>query len=88
MIVLTARCATSKVSMAEFDVEAARRRHDSILSDVRRLRDGINADVIDFYKNEVPNSEEAQRRAIDGMRKYLDLASKRIDDLFKGELRR
>jgi len=65
----------------EFDKEAARRRHNEIIEEAQRIRDGLTRDVIDYYYNSHPDSEEEEVSLKAGMRKYLDIAYDRIGDL-------
>ena len=73
--------------MADFDQGEARARHEAMMRQVQRIRDGINVDVLEYYWDRVPQSEEQERENIEGLRKYLDIAYERIDDLFKNSLR-
>jgi hypothetical protein len=70
----------------EFDKNAAATRHDAIIKDVQWIRDGLTKDVIDYYYNSYPDSTEAEQKQHAEMRKYLDLAWNRINDLLKGKL--
>lgn len=66
----------------EFDTAAARERHNEIISQAQRIRDGLTKDVIDYYYNSYPKTAEEERENWAGMRKYLDIAYNRIDDLY------
>lgn len=65
----------------EFDKEAARERHNEIIREAQRIRDGLNKDVIEYYYESYPESEEREREYRLGMRKYLDIAYERLRDL-------
>lgn len=69
-----------------FDKQTALERHSAILREVKRIRDGINIDVLDYYWERRPDTEEEEREFREGMRKYLKIAAERIDDLLKGKL--
>jgi hypothetical protein len=65
----------------EFDKEVARERHDEIIREAQRIRDGLTKDVVDYYYESYPESEEEERGYRLGMRKYLDIAYERLRDL-------
>lgn len=65
----------------EFDKEEAGRRHDEYIREVQRIRDGLDKDVVEYYYNYYPDSEQEKREQNAGMRKYLDIAHDRIADL-------
>ncbi len=70
----------------EFNREAAAIRHEELLREIERMRDGINADVIEFYlRNPETAKEESEKR--EGIRKYLRIAEQRINDLLDNWLR-
>jgi endonuclease YncB( thermonuclease family) len=70
--------------MAEdFDKEAVALRHDEIIREAQRIRDGLTRDVIDYYYNYYPDSEEEERKQKRGMREYLVVAVERINDLLR-----
>jgi predicted solute-binding protein len=67
----------------EFDTSGAAERHDYIIREAQRIRDGLTRDVIDYYYDSYPDSEEKQREQIAGMRKYLDIAYRDLDNLIR-----
>ncbi|MCX6797383.1 MAG: hypothetical protein NTX98_02805 [Candidatus Doudnabacteria bacterium] len=67
--------------MSEFDKHAARERHDEIIRDAQRIRDGLTKDVIDYYYDSYPESEEEEREQEAEMRRYLNIAHDRLNDL-------
>lgn len=67
----------------EFDTRGAATEQREFLARVQRMRDGINADVIDYYYNRAPRSEEESRANREGFRRYLRTARERIDDLLR-----
>ena len=69
-----------------YDKAGAAREHDAIIAEVQRIRDGLSKDVIDYYYSRYPSSEEDESDIRAGMRKYLRMASQRIDDLLNGKL--
>ncbi len=68
-----------------FDKEAAARRHNEIIAEVERIRDGLTRDVINYYYSD-PTSEDEERAKREGMRKYLKIASDEIYNLLNGKL--
>jgi hypothetical protein len=68
-----------------FDKDLAAQRHNEIISEVERIRDGLTRDVINYYYND-PVSEEEEKAKHDGMRKYLKIASDEIYNLLNGKL--
>lgn len=72
--------------MADFDVEAASRRQHEILVWVEEIRDMISKEVINYYWDEIPESEEKNASNREGMRKYLIQARDRINRLLDGAL--
>ena len=76
----------SEEHMADFDQGEARARHEAVMQEVQSIRDGINVDILDYYWDRAPQSEEDERENIEGLRKYLDVAYERIDELFKNSL--
>lgn len=69
----------------EFNRELAAERHNGIIREVERIRDGLTRDVINYYYSD-PASEEEERTKRDGMRKYLKITSSEIDNLLNGKL--
>ena len=67
-----------------FDKDAAAQRHNEIIKEVERIRDGITRDVINYYYND-PTSEDEEKSKREGMRKYLKIASDEIYNLFNGK---
>jgi len=72
--------------MADFDVDAASRRQREILVWVEEIRDMISKEVINYYWDEIPESEEKNVSNREGMRKYLVQARDRINRLLDGAL--
>ena len=68
-----------------FDRDLAAERHDDIIRDVQRIRDGLTKDVIDYYYSD-PTSEDEERIKNEGLRKYLQIAVEEINDLLNGKL--
>ncbi|MCL5666757.1 MAG: hypothetical protein M1383_03230 [Patescibacteria group bacterium] len=68
-----------------FDQNLAAERHYEIIREVERIRDGLSADVINYYHKD-PATEEEEKSQHEGMRKYLKIASERINDLLNGKL--
>lgn len=68
-----------------FSIERAAEEHESIITNVQRIRDGISKDVIDYYYNN-PETEEQEQTKREGIRRYLLEASERIDTLLKTKL--
>lgn len=68
-----------------FDVNLAAERHNEIIREVERIRDGISQDVINYYYKD-PTSEDEERSQREGMRKYLKIASDEIYNLLNGKL--
>jgi hypothetical protein len=68
-----------------FDQSAAAERHNAIINEVQRIRDGLTRDVIDYYYSD-PQSEDEERTKREGMRKYLKIASDEIYQLLNGRL--
>ena len=60
-----------------FDQNLAARRHNEVIREAQRIRDGLTRDVIDYYYND-PTSEDDERAKREGMRRYLQIA---IDEL-------
>lgn len=68
-----------------FDKDRAAERHQEIIREAERIRDGLSKDVIDYYyKN--PSTEDEEKEQRRGMRKYLELANERIRELLNGKL--
>lgn len=68
-----------------FDTEAAARRHNEIITEVERIRDGLTRDVINYYYSD-PMSEDEEKTKHDGIRKYLKIAYDEIYNLLNGKL--
>ncbi len=68
-----------------FDREAAAQRHNEIISEVVRIRDGLTKDVINYYYND-PVTEDEETAKREGIRKYLQIASDEIYSLLNGRL--
>jgi hypothetical protein len=68
-----------------FDTNLAGERHNEIIREVEKIRDSLSADVINYYYKD-PISEDEEKTQHDGMRKYLKIASERINDLLNGKL--
>jgi len=68
-----------------FNIEGAAEKHESIIRDIQRIRDGISKDVIDYYYGN-PETEEEEREKREGMRRYLLEARERIDDVLESKL--
>ena len=66
----------------EFDQNTAAQRHNAIISEAQRIRDGLTKDVIDYYYND-PVSQDEETTKNQGMRKYLQIARDDIDYLIK-----
>ncbi len=69
-----------------FDKDAAKSRKNDILQEVQHIRDGINKDVINYYWDTVPQSEEDEKKIRQSMRTYLQQARSQIDILLGGKL--
>lgn len=69
-----------------FDTQTASDRHYAIMRDIQWIRDGINKDVIDYYYDTVPQTEDEEREQRESLRKYLRIAQDRISDLLNGKL--
>lgn len=65
----------------EFDSSAAARRHDDMMRQAQGIRDMLSRELIDYYYNSYPTSEDQERQQISGMRRYLQNARDRIGDL-------
>ncbi len=70
----------------EFDTEAAQDRHDRIISEVRRIRNGLTNDVVDWYKDSKIDSAEKERTVREKIRNFLKIARTDIDTLLNGKL--
>jgi hypothetical protein len=68
-----------------FDTNLAGEQHNEIIREVEKIRDGLSSDVINYYYKD-PISEDEEKIQRDGMRKYLKIASERINDLLNGKL--
>jgi len=68
-----------------FDKNLAGERHNEIIREVEKIRDGLSSDVVNYYYKD-PISEDEEKTQRDGMRKYLKIASERINDLLNGKL--
>ncbi len=69
--------------MAEdFDRSAAASRHEAIIREAQRIRDGLSEDVINYYYN-APDSAESEGDKRAGIKKYLRIAAERIDELLR-----
>jgi len=68
-----------------FDQNLAAERHNEIIREVERIRDGLTRDVIGYYYND-PVSEDEEKIKRDGIRKYLKIASDEIYNLLNGKL--
>ncbi len=68
-----------------FDTNLAGERHNEIIREVEKIRDGLSSDVINYYYKD-PISEDEEKTQRDGMRKYLKIASERINNLLNGKL--
>lgn len=62
-----------------FDVALAREKHDKIIRDVEKIRNGLTRDVIDYYYNG-PTTEDEEKSQQQGIRKYLEIAQDDIRD--------
>lgn len=69
-----------------FDKDRAAREHQEIMEEAQRIRNGITTDVIDYYWDRLPTSDDDARQQREGIRKYLIIAAERIDDLLKNRL--
>jgi hypothetical protein len=54
----------------EFDTSRARARHEEVMSEVRRVRDTLEREIINYYP-ESPTSEAQSQEHAAGIRKYL-----------------
>lgn len=68
-----------------FNIEEAKHRHDDIIHEVKRIRDELSRDVIDYYYDD-PISDEQEHNKREGMRKYLRIARDKIEALLNGKL--
>ncbi|MEI8096614.1 MAG: hypothetical protein WCG73_00745 [Candidatus Moraniibacteriota bacterium] len=68
-----------------FDTSLAAERHSKILREVERIRDGLSADVINYYRNS-PTSENEEKEQQRGMRKYLEIAQDEIRNVLQDRL--
>jgi hypothetical protein len=68
-----------------FDTNLAAERHTKILREVERIRDGLSADVINYYRNS-PTSEDEEKEQQRGMRKYLEIAQDDIRNIIRDRL--
>ena len=64
-----------------FDKTRAKETHDSIIREAERIRDGLSADVINYYYDRYPSSEYEEKTYQEGIRRYLKIAQRNIDDL-------
>lgn len=63
----------------------AAERHNEIIWEVERIRDGISQDVISYYYKD-PTTEDEEKTQREGIRKYLEIAQDRIRELLNGKL--
>lgn len=68
-----------------FNRDAAAQRHNEIISEVERIRNGLTRDVINYYYSD-PVTEDEETAKREGIRKYLRVASDEINSLLNGKL--
>jgi hypothetical protein len=68
-----------------FDLEVAKERHQNMIRQTQEIRDGLTKDVIDYYYNS-PTTEVQERETNTGMRRYLEIARDRINQLLDNNL--
>lgn len=56
-----------------FNVVRAKEKHDKVIREVKRIRDGLTQDVIDYYY-QGPTTEDEEKEQQRGMQKYLEIA--------------
>jgi|JI8StandDraft_1071087.scaffolds.fasta_scaffold62965_2 hypothetical protein len=67
--------------MAEFDSKKAQQKQSEFLDRVEGIRRNLKADVVDYYWNRSPQSEDDVRENERGMYKYLKIAHEDIGRL-------
>lgn len=73
--------------MAEdFNSEEVKRKQDLVINGVRKIRDGLDKDIVLYYRNLYPDNEEENKHYREVMRNYLHIAKNQIDHLLNGDL--
>jgi len=67
--------------MPDFDKAKANQRKDFLLNRVRKVRDLLEKDVINYYSDDYVESEEEERKQRQGIRKYLRFAYQELDGI-------
>ena len=67
--------------MAEFDTNKAKQKQNELLDRVESVRRNLKDDVVDYYWNRSPQSEDDVRENERGMYKYLKIAYEDIGRL-------
>ena len=65
--------------MPDFDKSKANSRKEFLLNKVRKVRDLLEKDVINYYSDDYVESEEEERKQRQGIRKYLRYAYQELD---------
>lgn len=68
-----------------FDKDLAAERHQEIIREIERIRDGLSEDIINYY-DKSPTTEDEEKEQHRGIRKYLELADERARELLNGKL--
>lgn len=64
-----------------FNSEEAKRWQDEYIREAQRIRDSLTRDVVDYYYDSYPDTEEKYQETVAGMKKYLRTAVEEINTL-------
>lgn len=67
--------------MPEFNKQEANERRDGLLNRVRRVRDTLEKEVINYYSDDYVESEEEESKQRRDIRKYLKFAYDDLDGI-------
>ena len=67
----------------DFDTSRASRDHKELLSEIRSIRDELTDDVINYNWERIPRSDSDVRSTRADMRRYLERARVRLDDVMR-----
>ncbi len=67
--------------MPDFNKSEANNRKEFLLNKVRKVRDLLEKDVINYYSDDYVESEEEERKQRQDIRKYLKFGYQELDGI-------
>lgn len=67
--------------MSDFNIAEANQRKEFLLDRVRKVRDLLEKDVINYYSDDYVESEEEERKQRQDIRKYLKFSYQELDKI-------